>query len=127
MRIDFKFEDDVVAAEQMVLFERISKLHNLKKLVLSTLTSVVQSLDLCLESGLKQLVTLTQLEELYFDKTFQQMTMKEVEWMIKHWKNLRIIRGPFNVCDDAETTRMIVRFQQAGISAESLPLVFYNA
>ncbi|KAK3810276.1 MAG: hypothetical protein J3Q66DRAFT_391399 [Benniella sp.] len=67
----FKVEADASEAEKRVLLERLSRLHNLKQLDLSTRAFLVQSLDLRLESGLEQLATLTQLEELNFSDDFE--------------------------------------------------------
>ncbi|KAK3810306.1 MAG: hypothetical protein J3Q66DRAFT_352736 [Benniella sp.] len=62
----FKVDDNVSEAEQRMLFERLSKLHRLERLDLSTETGVVHVLDLRQESGLGNMATLTRQEELAF-------------------------------------------------------------
>ena len=62
----FKVDDNVSEAEQRMLFERLSKLHRLERLDLSTETGVVHVLDLRQESGLGNMATMTRHEELSF-------------------------------------------------------------
>lgn len=112
----FKVENHIAKPGQKVLLERLSRLCNLELLDLSSLTSLVQSLDLRLESGLEQLATLTRLEELTIVNTTQKMKKKDVEWMIQHWKNLKCIKGPLNGHDGVERQGMLARLGEAGIA-----------
>jgi len=96
--------------------ERLSRLHNLKQLDLSTRAFLAQSLDLRLESGLEQLATLIQREELNFSGTVQRMKMVDVEWMIGHWKNLKRLRVVLNMDDITKCEKMLSRLYRKGIS-----------
>jgi len=115
LQVCIKASDTVGETEQR-MFERLSRLRNLELLSLSS-GMLLHGLGLCLGSGLEQLTTLTRLVELDFINTVQKMTMKDVEWMIEHWKSLKDVRGRLNSEDEAECQRMRARFQEAGITA----------
>jgi hypothetical protein len=93
LKVCFKVDQDISEAGQRILLERLSRLYNLELLDLSCEKRAVYSLDLRLESGLEQLATLTRLEELALFRTEQGTTIRDVHWMIDHWKNLKRFRG----------------------------------
>ncbi|KAK3810271.1 MAG: hypothetical protein J3Q66DRAFT_352668, partial [Benniella sp.] len=87
----FNINDGTEEAGQRVLLERLSRFRNLESLDLVCQPPRPKTLDLRLESGLDQLVTLTQLRVITVFHTRPGMTMNEVKWMIKHWKNLKSV------------------------------------
>ncbi|KAF9318701.1 hypothetical protein BG003_010737 [Podila horticola] len=56
-----------------------------------------QGLDLTLDSGIGQLSTLKNLEELDFCYTVQDMSVKDVTWIRDNWKKLQAVNG---ICND---------------------------
>ncbi|KAF9938949.1 hypothetical protein BGZ65_011839 [Modicella reniformis] len=113
--------------KQEVLFKRLSKLHNLERLDISNQDESpgnVQSLNFRLSQGLDQLATLTCLKELVLDYTKQQMTIEDVEWMIRHWRNFKSVEGTLNMKDRAESCRLVTKFREAGIEARRMRI--YN-
>ncbi|KAK3810272.1 MAG: hypothetical protein J3Q66DRAFT_352670 [Benniella sp.] len=113
----FNVDEGIEEAGQRVLLERLSRFHNLELLSLVCEPPRSKTLDLRLESGLNQLATLTRLQAINVRHTGQEMTMNEVEWIIKHWKNLRRFIGALHYNDD-KSREMIARLREAGISTE---------
>jgi hypothetical protein len=113
----FNVDESTEEAGQRVLLERLSRFRKLESLSLMCELPRSKSLDLRLESGLDQLATLTQLRVINVVHTDQEMTMNEVEWILKHWKNLRRFNGALHY-NDAKSREMIARLCKAGISTE---------
>ncbi|KAK3841784.1 MAG: hypothetical protein J3R72DRAFT_444326 [Linnemannia gamsii] len=95
-------QGDTIADNQRT-FLLLSKLKALRRLNISRYMSphertfnIAISLQLRFDHGLAQLASLRHLEELYFDRLEQDMTMDEAKWMEHNWKALRVIRGVFN-------------------------------
>jgi len=103
--------------QQKVLLQRLSKLSKLERLDLSSVFKCQQSLDIRLKKGLGQLSTLTRLRELAFRRTVQEMTIEDAEWMIEHWKNLKVVDGVPSLRDAARSIRVVEKFRQSGIEA----------
>ncbi|KAF9348420.1 hypothetical protein BGX34_002493 [Mortierella sp. NVP85] len=99
---------------QRQVIQRISRLTNLKELTLAH-DQDDASLDLRLENGLQQLVTLKRLEKLWLYSTTQRLSVQDVEWMISNWKNLTEV-GLYNLGDNEELAAM---FRAAGIECGS--------
>ncbi|KAG0278681.1 hypothetical protein BGZ95_003409 [Linnemannia exigua] len=93
---------DTIADNQRT-FVLLSKLKALRRLNISRYMSphertfnIAISLQLRFDHGLAHLASLRHLEELYFDRLAQDMTMDDAKWMEHNWKALRVIRGVFN-------------------------------
>ncbi|KAG0001513.1 hypothetical protein BGZ80_003878 [Entomortierella chlamydospora] len=86
-----------VAERQRLIIAQLAKLRKLK--VLCTNRECMDSQDngptecveFILEKGLDQLARLTQLEEIHFSGLERPPRLSEAEWMLKHWKQLRIV------------------------------------
>ncbi|KAG0254235.1 hypothetical protein BG011_005882 [Mortierella polycephala] len=109
-----------------VVYDQLAALIRLKRLAISwrsedeKRTIFIPSsqprrrLDFLVGNGLERLSTLTSLRELDIRGIDQlRMTVKEAEWMVEHWKSLRIIRGKMTV--DMNEEAMIWRMLCASI------------
>jgi hypothetical protein len=112
---DLKVQFRPKKVEQRGLIRRLSRFRNLERLDVSNWVYHLPGPDFRLESGLDQLATLTRLKELRLTRTDQAMTLKDLEWMIDHWKNIEAISGTLN-SDDLESGRLWLRCNEAGIS-----------
>ncbi|KAK3810288.1 MAG: hypothetical protein J3Q66DRAFT_405047 [Benniella sp.] len=108
--ISFPLDDDAEYHQQVL--QRISRLTNLKELLLDCGRRTEKSLDLSLDNGLDQLVTLKQLEKLVFYFHAETLGVRDVEWMINSWKNLKEVKGYFRQDIKEELVSM---FTAAGI------------
>jgi hypothetical protein len=78
------------------IYSQISVLANLRVLRLGEVTDMEEGpflIDLRVISGMGALSTLTQLEVLDCEKMKPVMEFFDLQWMILHWKNLRILVG----------------------------------
>ncbi|KAK3810285.1 MAG: hypothetical protein J3Q66DRAFT_443804 [Benniella sp.] len=91
--ISFSFLQD--ADYQRQVLQRISRLTNLKNLMLDCGLGDAKSLDLRLENGLDQLATLKKLEKLRLHLRMEPLSVRDAEWMINNWKNLKEVNGYF--------------------------------
>ncbi|KAG0327170.1 hypothetical protein BGZ99_008260 [Dissophora globulifera] len=75
-----------------------------------------KTIDLRLGKGIEKLATLRSLQELRFVHTVQCLHEKEVDWMAKHWKQLKTVGGRPGRPDDF--SRLVVKmFRARGISS----------
>ncbi|KAF9105175.1 hypothetical protein BGX27_009780 [Mortierella sp. AM989] len=65
-----------------------------------------RSLKLRLDDGLEQLEGLICLEHLGFDRTIQEMSLQDVEWMMRHWRKLQTVSGGMNR-DGVQHSRLV--------------------
>ncbi|KAF9953925.1 hypothetical protein BGZ65_004347 [Modicella reniformis] len=96
----------------------LSRLRNLERLDLTdpeASLSNILSLEFRLDKGLEQLATLTRLKRLVIERTIQESTMEDVEWMINHWRNLKCIEGTLNTEDKDESAKLVSKLQAAGV------------
>ncbi|KAF9574730.1 hypothetical protein EC968_005735 [Mortierella alpina] len=84
-------------AEHWATFKQLSKLTQLQTLATGTqgLTAKL-GIRFQLDYGLAQLSTLTQLKELNMKRSYQRMSIKDVEWFGSHMKQLQRIEGIFD-------------------------------
>ncbi|KAF9179813.1 hypothetical protein BGZ50_006668 [Haplosporangium sp. Z 11] len=98
------------------VFERLSELTKLKKLDISDVFCgrFWRSLDLRVGKGLELLASLRDLEEIDFQGTYQAMNVQDLEWMGKHWPNLKAVNGVLNKNKkiDRKLTDMFFRVQE---------------
>jgi hypothetical protein len=91
--VHFAFED-IEQDLQRLVFERLSKLTRLEKLHVGTnrdpRESYPNGLDFRLSSGLGALAKLKWITRISFVGTWQQMGVKDVQWMISTWKHLTV-------------------------------------
>ncbi|KAF9391583.1 hypothetical protein CPC16_004124 [Podila verticillata] len=83
--------EDAIRKQSCAIFERLSKLTQLRCLDLRNPFAPkesTQGLDLRLESGLGQLASLTRLVTIDFSSTIQNMSAADVAWMRKTWRNV---------------------------------------
>lgn len=52
----------------------------------------IRSIDLRCESGLDQLVSLSDQEALLFVGTVQHMAIEDVDWMFRKWEKLQVFK-----------------------------------
>ncbi|KAF9164673.1 hypothetical protein BGX21_007914 [Mortierella sp. AD011] len=83
---------------QREVFERLSSLGKLSTLKIGDAKITDKSkfkygLSLRLDKGLDHLGLLTELEYLDFSGTIQAMEAQDVDWMLSHWKHLKIMSG----------------------------------
>ncbi|KAG0001514.1 hypothetical protein BGZ79_004549 [Entomortierella chlamydospora] len=93
-----------VAERQKLIMAQLAKLKKLRILYASQgyldfyHGRPKECVEFILEKGLDQLAGLTQLEEIYFDCRSYTPCLPEAEWMLKHWKRLKIVhRGVYMV------------------------------
>ncbi|KAK3829378.1 MAG: hypothetical protein J3Q66DRAFT_395573 [Benniella sp.] len=95
---------DIPIAIQKRVYERLARLTNLEILWLGHYPNlkyrckeIQQPQDSCmtmsLESGLHELSRLMDLKELNVSGMMTKIDPKEVQWMIKYWPRLRVLRG----------------------------------
>ncbi|KAF9109441.1 hypothetical protein BGX27_007600 [Mortierella sp. AM989] len=86
-----KGTDQEMQEMSRAVFTRLGRLHRLKRLHLINY-SIRISLQFNMGMGLGLLSDLTEFEELQY-RSCQNMTPQDVDWMIKHWRSLKIIDG----------------------------------
>ncbi|KAF9343062.1 hypothetical protein BGX26_006323 [Mortierella sp. AD094] len=93
-----------VAERQSLIIAQLAKLRKLKVLYASRgcldyiRGGPTECVEFVLEKGLDQLAGLTQLEEIYFSGWLRPPRLQEAEWMLKHWKRLKVVhRGLYTV------------------------------
>ncbi|KAK3810296.1 MAG: hypothetical protein J3Q66DRAFT_391411 [Benniella sp.] len=96
LRIGISFPLNQDTDYQRQVFQRISRLTNLKKLTLDCGRGIDKSLHLSLDNGLDQLATLKQLEKLSLLFRPEPLSVRDAEWMINNWKNLKKVEGYFS-------------------------------
>lgn len=82
--------------QQRNVFRRLSQLVNLEQFDLWSqppMNDDTKSLEFRLEKGLEQLHTMQNLKKLGFVDVTQNLTEADVMWMIRTWKNLRMVTG----------------------------------
>ncbi|KAF9343603.1 hypothetical protein BGX26_005478, partial [Mortierella sp. AD094] len=109
-RRDVELDDSVGARrlkrqwelEQGLAFRQLSRLTRLKRLKILDIIpqeEIDYGLDLKLESrggGLDKLASLIRLKVFNFNYVVQEMSNKEMDWMLKHWPKLEVMDGTFN-------------------------------
>ncbi|KAF9124640.1 hypothetical protein BGW39_008068, partial [Mortierella sp. 14UC] len=105
------------------IYRELGQLTNLEKLTIGKARlateyfqnpAIEQGLDLRLNSGLDRLSGLTRLRELDFRNTPQCLHEQEVEWMAKHFCEMREVpRGRFSGHDAQRSRDLEARFQSA--------------
>ncbi|KAF9985916.1 hypothetical protein BGZ75_002414 [Mortierella antarctica] len=89
--------NEQAVAEHWATFQQLSKLTQLQTLATGTQGLTAKSgVRFQLDYGLAQLSTLTQLKELNMKRSYQRMTLKDVEWFGAHMKQLQRIEGIFD-------------------------------
>ncbi|KAK3810287.1 MAG: hypothetical protein J3Q66DRAFT_352697 [Benniella sp.] len=107
-------DNQYLVYHQRQVLQKVSRLTNLKELHLIRGRYNTRSLDLRLETGLDHLVTLKQLETFSLFTGIYCASVRDVEWMIDNWKNLKKFNGNLKLTwlDDKHLT---AKFQAAGI------------
>ncbi|KAG0052063.1 hypothetical protein BGZ83_003047 [Gryganskiella cystojenkinii] len=122
-------------ALQRLVFERLGSLRSLRSLDLSQPSDSewryrsmrnTQSISLKLGArggddagGLELLKDLSQLEGLYFLDVPQELSQREILWMVEHWPNLQHVFGEFHPDDlVSETLRMLL--EEKGVIGEKV-------
>ncbi|KAG0260011.1 hypothetical protein BG011_002181 [Mortierella polycephala] len=85
---------------QQSVFLQLGRLHELETLSLGHCVLWMyengfshHGLNFTLEAGLSKLSGLHKLEELNIEGIYQQMTERDVVWMLDHWPRLRVVEG----------------------------------
>ena len=101
---------------QPLVFDQLSKLTLLQELYVYSLETKGPMLDLRLERGLERLSTLWSLRFLDLSHIkLQMMQQQEIDWMLKHWKNLERVLGKLNTQIPVLDTRLKMRLKRHGI------------
>lgn len=115
--LGFVFSSSTLPAVQPIVFDQLARLTRLEHWCLWPYTEgdVLQdTVALKLEYGLGKLQTLRELKYLILENTLQEMEDQEIDWILKHWKALRYIRGRFCLEQHREQA-LTVRLQEHGI------------
>ncbi|KAF9362176.1 hypothetical protein BGX34_006670 [Mortierella sp. NVP85] len=109
----------MVEQQQHDIFERLSHLTRLKFLDISDGYGMnLGTLNLTLDKGLRYLASWTRLESIFFCGTLQSMTEAEIDWILQHWKSLKVFIGEPN--RDCEYSRQLEeKLQRHGIIVDS--------
>ncbi|KAK3805575.1 MAG: hypothetical protein J3Q66DRAFT_407583 [Benniella sp.] len=103
---------------QPLVFERLSTLARLVTLDMDCDLRILGDkglLEFRLDCGMGQLASLQELRTVVFSRRYtmsepmQQLEMKDVEWMIGHWKKLKGIHGDLN--DDPQASKQVMLTQ----------------
>ncbi|KAF9189512.1 hypothetical protein BGZ51_009491 [Haplosporangium sp. Z 767] len=85
---------------QQSVFLQLGRLHELETLSLGHCVLWMyengfshHGLNFTIEAGLSKLSELHKLEELNIEGIYQQMTERDVKWMLDHWPRLRVVEG----------------------------------
>ncbi|KAF8978938.1 hypothetical protein BGZ46_005988 [Entomortierella lignicola] len=95
---DTIINDNDFEAHQQIVYDRLSTLTQLEVLDIHPYPyypEITQTLDLRVSSGLETLSSLKKLVDFSFKGTRQDMSMKDVRWIIENLANLRKISGRF--------------------------------
>ncbi|KAK3810303.1 MAG: hypothetical protein J3Q66DRAFT_443818 [Benniella sp.] len=112
LHIGFMETPDQDAEYHQQVLQRISRLTNLKEIRLLRGPQSRRTLDFTLENGLEQFATWKQLEIFDVFSRTARFSVRDVEWMINNWKNLKRVSGILHPDKKKEFTAM---FQAAGI------------
>ncbi|KAK3810292.1 MAG: hypothetical protein J3Q66DRAFT_443810 [Benniella sp.] len=107
LSIDISFRINDADYHRQVL-QRISRVTHLKGLFLDRGRQTKKSLHLSLDNGLDQLATLKQLEKLSFYFPAETLGVRDAEWMINNWKNLKDVKGYFRQDIKEELVSMFI-------------------
>lgn len=91
---------EIYRIQSEALFKQLSHLAKIKSLDMkmiprNCMTDMISWLDFRLEMGLSCLHSLTELHEIHLPG-WQTLSKSDALWMVKHWKNLRLISGPLD-------------------------------
>ncbi|KAK3810284.1 MAG: hypothetical protein J3Q66DRAFT_391404 [Benniella sp.] len=114
--IEVSFSLNQGADYQRQVLQRISRLANLKGLLLDRGRRIEKGLDLRLENGLEQLATLKRLEKIEVHYRMEPFSECDVEWMINNWKSLKEVARYFRQKNKEELLSM---FTAAGIKCRA--------
>jgi hypothetical protein len=99
------------------VFGQLSKLTMLQELYVYAWETNGLTLDLRLGCGLGRLSTLRSLRFLDLShSTMQTMQQREIEWMLKHWKNLERILGKLNTQSLVQDGMLKMQLKRHGIA-----------
>jgi len=111
-------DPSTLSQTQPLVFEQLSKLTLLQELYVYSWETNGLMLDLRLEHGLERLSSLRSLRFLDLSHTtMQTMRQLEIDWMVKHWKNLERVLGKLNTKSPAHDTMLKMRLKGRGIVA----------
>jgi hypothetical protein len=103
---------------QPLVFEQLSKLTLLQELYVYPWEPNRLALDLRLDRGLGRLSTLRSLRFLDLShSTMQMMQQQEIDWVLKHWKNLKRILGKLDAERLAHDMMLKMQLKHHGIAA----------
>jgi len=105
------------------VYDRLARLTNLELLWLGLCIDATGSiqyecLEMSLDSGLHKLSTLMKLKELDITRMMTRIGLREVQWMVEHWPDLRIIYGlewddiQRERCDDDDQNDEVVEWMR---------------
>jgi hypothetical protein len=114
LHLQFFFEISTADELQTLVFDQISRLVGLEELYIQR-KHISPGLKLRLECGLGKLSTLRSFHTINFERTAQRMDHPEVDWILEHWKSLRIIKGMLSSSDPSIDEALIRRLKDHGI------------
>ncbi|KAG0203198.1 hypothetical protein BGX28_004431 [Mortierella sp. GBA30] len=111
------------------IFQRLAGFQSLVTLNLSQSCKEKQfkngcTLDLRLRMGLGHLERLRYMQELSFEGTMQALGFEEVEWMVEHWKGLRVTSGKHHFEADRDQALKEFLRQHEIVSSKSRSRIF---
>ncbi|KAF9363540.1 hypothetical protein BGX34_003860 [Mortierella sp. NVP85] len=90
---------NTVSTLQPLVFDRLSKLTQLEEWRIIGSSHLGGHVDLRIQSGLDKLSTLRELHTVIAYDVVEMMGDAEVDWIVNHWKRLRVFNGKLNTCD----------------------------
>jgi hypothetical protein len=103
---------------QPLVFDQLSKLTQLESWCIAGPSDFAGTVDLRIECGLDKLSTLRRLHSVVVYDIAERMGDAEVDWMLEHWKRLKVFSGKLNTLDDTVGKMLRERMWDHGIASD---------
>jgi hypothetical protein len=124
--LDFSFDPSTTHFIQPLLFDQLARLTRLQELYLrrkplyglregAPASPFHEALDLTLENGLYKLSTLRSLRVINYGHSKQRMDDQEIDWILEHWRRLKLISGKLNAQKPETDKRLVEKLKRHGI------------
>ncbi|KAF9356721.1 hypothetical protein BGX34_009782 [Mortierella sp. NVP85] len=124
--LDFSFNPSTTHFIQPLLFDQLARLTRLQELYLrrkpryglrvgAAASPFHEALDLRLENGLHKLSTLRSLRVINYGHSKQRMDDQETDWILEHWRRLKLIIGKLNAQKPETNKRLVEKLKRHGI------------
>ncbi|KAK3810185.1 MAG: hypothetical protein J3Q66DRAFT_64169 [Benniella sp.] len=124
--LDFSFNPSTTHIIQPLLFDQLARLTRLQELYLrrkpvygwkedASASPFHEAIDLRLENGLYKLSTLRSLRVIDYGHSKQRMEDQEIDWILEHWRRLKLISGKLNAQKPETDRRLVEKLKGHGI------------